>query len=70
MQVNVFDIQVANRLVDKFVVDLASFTMSEEEVHTERDVPILTHIPHNSAVFDMLFWTDNNGGFHAGHGYS
>ncbi len=65
MRANVFDMQVANRLIDKFVVDLASFTMSEEEEPLETPVTSSsTFIPHNSAVFDMLLWTDSNGAQH------
>ena len=65
MRANVFDIQVANRLIDKFVVDLATFNMAEEEVPTDTIIPTSTYIPHNSAVFDMLLWTDIEGVQHA-----
>ena len=65
MWANVFDIQVANRLIDKFVVDLATFNMAEEEVLTDTIIPTSTYIPHNSAVFDMLLWTDIEGVQHA-----
>ena len=61
MRANVFDMQVANRLMDKFVVELASFTMSENEVAKQCITPTGAYIPHNSAVFDMLLWTDNHG---------
>ena len=64
MRANVFDMQVANRLIDKFVVDLASFNMSEEEEPTDISVSTSTYIPHNSAVFDMLVRTDTNGARH------
>ena len=56
---------MANRLVDKLVVDLADFTMSETSTSKESG-PIVSHdIPHNSAVFDMSFWKDDSGHVHA-----
>lgn len=65
MRANDFDWQVSNRLVDKLVVDLAHFTMSDE--FSDR-LPITKHpegIPHNSAVFDMMIWKDAGGVVHA-----
>lgn len=66
MRADTFDAQVANRLVDKFVVDLADFTMSEA-IFPEKDiiVPPPDGVSHNSAVFDMVFWSDINGTVHA-----
>ena len=65
MRANDFDWQVSNRLVDKFVVDIADFTMSDdlEEPSSETQRP--NGIPHNSAVFDILIWKDAVGGVHA-----
>ena len=55
MRADTFDSQVANCLVDNFMVDLADCTMSAAS-HTNSDsLPSLDGIPHNSDVFDMLF---------------
>ena len=60
-----FDWQVASRLVDKLVVDLADFTMSSTAA-TATTMPQLSNaIPHNLAIFDMQFWTDATGHVHA-----
>jgi hypothetical protein len=65
MRAKVFDWQVANRLVDKLAVDLADFTMQEERKGPINDTKPPDGIPHNSAVFEMLFWTDPAGSAHA-----
>ena len=65
MRANDFDWQVSNRLVDKFVVDIADFTMSERNEKQEPNTERPDGIPHNSAVFDMLIWMDDTGGVHA-----
>ena len=65
MRAEVFDIQVANRLIDKFVVDLATFHMADADEDRETILASNTYIPHNSAVFDMVLWTDINGVQHA-----
>jgi hypothetical protein len=65
MRAKEFDYQVANRLVDKLVVDLADYTMSEDRHLASLQVTNLPVIPHNAAVFDMLFWVDASGNVHA-----
>ena len=66
MRAKEFDWQVANRLVDKLVVQLADFKMSDQALAS---IPALCEgivVPHNSAVFDMIFWQeDGNGTLHA-----
>jgi hypothetical protein len=64
MRANLFDWQVANSLVDKLVVDLADFTMQEEQTGFNHKIQPPDGIPHNSAVFEMLFWTDPAGCTH------
>jgi hypothetical protein len=62
---HVFDWQVANRLVDKLVVDLADFTM-QEHVSEPDACPNPRHAcPMSSAVFDIVFWNEVNGQLHA-----
>ena len=66
MRADTFDAQVANRLVDKFVVDLADYTMSDMVPSDSTNLlPPPDGIPHNAAIFDMLFWTDTTGVVHA-----
>ncbi len=65
MRAKVFDLQVANRLVDKLVVDLADFTMQEEQTGSNNENRPTDGIPHNSAVFELLFWMDPAGCTHA-----
>ena len=65
MRAKEFDWQVANRLVDKLVVNLAGFTMAEAGTSKLPAPPTSDGIPHNSAVFDMVFWTDEAGNLHA-----
>jgi hypothetical protein len=61
MKAKEFDWQVANRLVDKLVIDLADFIMQEEL--TGPKLP--NGIPHNSDVFELMFWRDPAGTTHA-----
>ena len=65
MRANDFDWQVSNRLVDKLVVDIADYTMSDDfDKHCSK--PGSTDgIPHNSAVFDISIWKDTTGAVHA-----
>ena len=65
MRANDFDWQVSNRLVDKFVVDIADYTMSDDLDKTSTPVERPDGIPHNSAVFDILIWVDTIGAVHA-----
>ena len=51
--------------MDKLVVDLADFTMPEERHTTQISTCVPNEIPHNSAIFDMLIWKDENGTVHA-----
>ena len=64
MRANDFDWQVSNRLVDKFVVDVAEFTMSDQN-DKANVVERPDGVPHNSAIFDMLIWMDTTGAVHA-----
>ena len=61
----VFDWQVSNRLIDKLVVDLASFTMREHLEGTQPAPSILNGVTPSSATFDILFWVDIAGQVHA-----
>ncbi len=62
---HVFDWQVSNRLIDKLVVDLASFTM-EEHVGGSPTIPCVSEgVTPSSATFDILFWVDISGQVHA-----
>jgi hypothetical protein len=65
MRGNLFDWQVANQLVYKLVVDLADLTMQEEETGIDHKIQPQDGIPHNSAVVEILFWTDPAGCTHA-----
>jgi hypothetical protein len=64
MRAKEFDFQVANRLVDKLVVELADATMSEDRGSSTPEETSGDSIPHNAAVFDMLFWADSTGNHH------
>ena len=64
MRAKVFDIQVANWLVDKLVVDLANFNMSEDTSAPMSHIPISDGISHNSARFNIQLWVDYDNGVH------
>jgi hypothetical protein len=65
MRAKEFDWQVANRLVDKLVVDLAEFKMVDDPPPVPPVPASDIRIPHNSAIFDILFWREDNGELHA-----
>ena len=65
MRAKDFDWQVSNRLVDKFVVDIADYTMSDDLEKSSMCNSRQDGVPHNAAVFDMLVWVDANGAVHA-----
>jgi hypothetical protein len=65
MRAHVFEWQVANRLVDKLVVDLADFTMQAHCAEPDMMSNTLNGCPLSSAVFDILFWNDVHGQLHA-----
>ena len=64
MQANEFDIQVANWLVDKLVVELADFNMCSDSSPSPPKITVSNEIPHNSARFNMQVWFDTNQGLH------
>jgi hypothetical protein len=65
MRANDFDLQVSNRLVDKLVVDIADYTMSDDLDKNCTKLECNDGIPPNSAVFDMRIWKDMTGAVHA-----
>jgi hypothetical protein len=60
MRAHVFDWQVANRLVDKLVVNLADFTMQEHLSTPPAIVCVPNAFPTSTAVFDLSFWKDSD----------
>ena len=64
MRAKEFDIQVANRLVDKLVIELAEYNMSGISTATITKIPVPNGIPHNSAMFNMELWFDLDNGLH------
>ena len=62
---HVFDWQVSNRLIDKLVVDLASFTMNEHLEDSQPTPNVPDGVTPSSATFDLSFWIDNTGQVHA-----
>ena len=62
---HVFDWQVSNRLIDKLVVDLASFTMNEHLEGSQSTPNVQDGVTPSSATFDILFWVDTTGQVHA-----
>ena len=62
---HVFDWQVSNRLIDKLVVDLASFTMQEHLDGAQPTQSVMDGVTPSSAMFDLMFWVDRTGQVHA-----
>ena len=62
---HVFDWQVSNRLIDKLVVDLASFTMEDHLEGSTTMATVTEGVTPSSATFDIVFWVDTEGLVHA-----
>lgn len=65
MRAKEFDWQVAQRLLDQLVVKQAEFTMCHDRPVQRSEHHDPNSVPHNSAMFDMLFWKDDQEKVHA-----